>query len=48
VPPLDIAAAVSELHESALRLVTAVVEEVVGDDSDVNVEAVAVKRPPLG
>lgn len=45
VPPLDIAAAVSELHESALRLVTAVVEDVVGDDSDVDVEAVAVEGP---
>lgn len=45
VPPLDIVATVGELHESALRRVTAVVEEVVGDDSNVNVEAVAVEGP---
>jgi nucleotide-binding universal stress UspA family protein len=46
IPPPDIATAISDLHENALRFVTAVVEEVVGDDSSVSVEAVAVEGPP--
>jgi nucleotide-binding universal stress UspA family protein len=45
MPPPDIAAEIGNLHENALRLVTAVVEEVVGDDSSVSVEAVAVEGP---
>jgi nucleotide-binding universal stress UspA family protein len=44
-PPPDLASVVSELHEGALRLVTAVVEDVVGHDPAVSVEAIAAEGP---
>jgi nucleotide-binding universal stress UspA family protein len=45
VPELDLAGLVTELQAGALKLVTETVEEIVGDDSTVPVEAVAVEGP---
>jgi nucleotide-binding universal stress UspA family protein len=42
-PAIDLPGLVTEIHEGALRLVTSVVEEVVGEESDV--EATAVDAP---
>jgi nucleotide-binding universal stress UspA family protein len=42
-PTLDLVEVVSEVHEGALALVAAVVEEVVGADSSVRVEPLAVE-----
>ena len=44
-PRLDLVTLVSQAHEGALKLVTAVVEEVVGDDPAVEVTARAVEGP---
>lgn len=43
VPRLDLVTLVTEHHQRALAVVTATVEEVVGDDSTMDVEAVAVE-----
>lgn len=45
VPQLDLVTLVTQRHESALELVTSVVDEVVGDDTSVTVEPVAVEGP---
>jgi nucleotide-binding universal stress UspA family protein len=44
-PRLDLVGAVTELHERALQLVTALVEEVAGGDSTIAVEPVALEGP---
>jgi nucleotide-binding universal stress UspA family protein len=43
--PIDVVDVVTEVHEGALRLVTAVVEEVVGGDTSVKVESIAIEGP---
>lgn len=45
-PRFDVVDVVSEIHERALKLVSAVVEGVVGDDSTVTVEPIAVEGLP--
>lgn len=44
-PQLDVAGLVTDLHESAQQLVTSLVDAVVGGDSPVTVEPVAVEGP---
>jgi nucleotide-binding universal stress UspA family protein len=45
-PGFDLVAILPEVEEAGERLVRAVVEEVVGDDSNVTVEPVAIVGPP--
>jgi nucleotide-binding universal stress UspA family protein len=44
-PGFDLVGILPEVEEAGERLVKAVVEEVVGDDSDVTVEPVAIQGP---
>jgi nucleotide-binding universal stress UspA family protein len=46
VPTLDVASVIAEIGEGAEQLVNAVVKEVVGDETEVTVTAVAVEGPP--
>ena len=45
-PGVEIVEIVPQLEEGAKKLVESIVAEVVGDDSDVNVEPVATEGPP--
>jgi nucleotide-binding universal stress UspA family protein len=45
-PPIDLPGLIEETHEGALRFVTEIVDEVVGNDATVNVAPIAVEDEP--